>query len=420
MERLIINGGKPLYGHIEINGMKNSALPIICATILIGDKCVIDNIPPVSDILKLFEILSRMGAVIEKIDKNKFSIDTKDIVMGSAPYDLVSGIRGSYYIMGAELGRFRQTHVGYPGGCNFGIRPIDFHIKGFEALGAKVSTVRGYIDATTDGDPLMGNNIYLNTPSVGATINIMLAAVMAEGVTVIDNAAREPHIVDLANFLISAGADITGAGTSVIKIKGVESLHSCEHKILPDMIEAGTYMVVAAATKGKITVSPIVPKHLEAVTQKLREIGAVVEECDDSLTVSADHRLTGCDIDALPYPGFPTDMQPQFTVLLAMSDGPSCIRERVWENRFKYTDELFKTGMKIKVNDRTAFITGVDTVFPAPMTATDLRAGAAMVIAALCAEGQSEIYGTNKIERGYYDLISKLRGVGADITKEDE
>ena len=415
MERFIINGGKQLSGKIEVSGMKNAALPIIFSTILVEDRCIIENIPEIRDVTTALEIITAMGARVRMLDRTTVEIDTTGIVCGSAPYELARSIRASYYILGAELGRFGMTTSAFPGGCNFITRPIDLHIKGFEALGATVSIDEGSIHAFAK-DGLKANSIYLDIESVGATINIILAAVKAEGLTIIDNAAREPHIVDLANFLNSCGANISGAGTDVIKIRGVKSLHGVSYAIIPDMIEAGTYMIAAAATHSVLTVANIIPKHLESITAKLEEMGVSVVEDDESVVVDGRCSLSRIRLKALPYPGFPTDMQPQMCVLLCLANGVSTITDSVWDNRFRYTGELARMGANITVEGKTATVVG-GKLRAAGVKAVDLRAGAAMVIAGLAAEGETTIDDVYHIERGYERMVEKLNAVGADIRR---
>lgn len=417
MERFIINGGKRLSGKIEVSGMKNAALPIIFSTILVEDRCIIENIPEIRDVTTALEIITAMGARVRMLDRTTVEIDTTGIVCGSAPYELARSIRASYYILGAELGRFGMTTSAFPGGCNFITRPIDLHIKGFEALGATVSIDEGSIHAFAK-DGLKANSIYLDIESVGATINIILAAVKAEGLTIIDNAAREPHIVDLANFLNSCGANISGAGTDVIKIRGVKSLHGVSYAIIPDMIEAGTYMIAAAATHSVLTVANIIPKHLESITAKLEEMGVSVVEDDESVVVDGRCSLSRIRLKALPYPGFPTDMQPQMCVLLCLANGVSTITDSVWDNRFRYTGELARMGANITVEGKTATVVG-GKLRAAAVKAVDLRAGAATVIAGLAAEGETTIDDVYHIERGYERMVEKLNAVGADIRRVD-
>ena len=414
MDKIYISGGRPLLGSVEIGGMKNAALPIIFATVLVDDVCVLENLPDVSDIVVALEMIRRMGATVEALERGTYRIDTRNVRCGSAPLDLASTMRGSYYILGAELGRFGRSVSGFPGGCNFGKRPIDQHIKGFEALGAQVICSDEAISCYSER-PLIGTSIYMDVASVGATVNIMLAAVKAQGMTVIDNAAREPHIVDLANFLNSCGAHISGAGTEVIKIRGVDELHGGTYAIIPDMIEAGTYMIAAAATKSTLTIKNVIPRHLEATTAKLQEVGVNVQEGDDFVTVSYVGELKKARVKTDFYPGFPTDMNPQFCVLLCLADGDSILTESVMDHRFKYTDELARMGAKISVHGRDALIEGVPELHSANVRAVDLRAGAAMVIAALAAKGTTVIEDIHHIERGYEDMVAKLRAVGADI-----
>ncbi len=416
MEKIVINGGRPLCGSVEVSGMKNAALPIIFGCLLTNDICVIENVPVINDVALSLEILSAMGLGVRMINKTTVEIDARHAVPGSAPADLVRKMRASYYLLGAELGRFGRAYVCYPGGCDFGVRPIDQHIKGFEALGAKVTVESGYIEAVTDGG-LKADEIYFDVVTVGGTVNVMLAAVRAEGTTVIENAAREPHVVDLANFLNSCGAQITGAGTDTIKIKGVERLHGCSYAIIPDMIEAGTYMIAAAATGGRMEITNVIPKHLESISAKMEEMGVVIEEHDDSVVVYRNGPLQRANIKTLPYPGFPTDMQPQICVLLCLAEGVSTLREGIWDNRFRYVEELKRMGANIEVDNKTAIIEGGQRLSGAVVRAMDLRAGAALVLAGLTAEGQTEIEEIQYIERGYDDIVGKLRAVGADIKK---
>jgi len=420
MKKILINGGKKLHGKIDVSGMKNAALPIIFACILTGKKCVLDNIPDVTDVNLSLKILEDMGAEVIRISRNTVSVDTEKLNGMTSRHDLVSRLRASTYLLGAELGRFGEARVGFSGGCDFGVRPIDQHQKGFEALGAKVTVENGCNRVVAGPQGLRGGSVYLDIASVGATINVMLAAVLADGKTTIDNAAREPHIVDLANFLNMCGAKITGAGTSFIKITGVTELHGCEYTIIPDMIEAGTYMVAAAAAGGRVTVSGVIPKHMETVTAKLIEMGAGVDEEEDSLTVSANGRLSNVNIKTFFYPGFPTDMHPQFGALLAFADGASVITEGVFDNRFRYADELVKMNAEIIVAGRTATIIGKEKLCGAPVNAVDLRAGAALIIAGLAAEGTTEIRQIETIERGYDNIVGKLAGIGADIRLIDD
>ncbi len=416
MEKILINGGTPLRGTVEISGMKNAALPIIFACVLVKDKCIIENVPNVIDVTLSLDILRCMGADIKTIAKNTVEIDCTNLKGGTSSYDMVRQMRASYYLLGTEFGRFGKAHVGYPGGCDFGVRPIDQHIKGFEALGGNVVTEGGYIEIDSENG-VIGNNIFFDVVSVGATINIMLAASVGEGTTIIDNAAREPHIVDLANFLNTCGANIKGAGTDMIKIKGVKELHGCTYAIIPDMIEAGTYMIAAAATKGHVRVNNVIPKHLESITAKLEEIGVGVEELDDAIIVDYRGEFNRTTIKTLPYPGFPTDMHPQMSVLLCLANGVSYVSEGVIENRFRYVEELRRMGASIKVDGKTAIIEGGNALSAAPVKAVDLRAGVALLIAGLCVAGKTEITDIHLIERGYDDIVGKMRGLGADIKK---
>ena len=417
MDKIIIKGGNPLFGNVDISGMKNAALPIIFATILTKSKCVIENLPAVSDVTQSLTILQEMGATVRFLTPTTVEIDTKNFTQGIAPFDLVSKMRGSTYLLGAELGRFGKANVNYPGGCDFGNRPIDQHIKGFEALGTKVWMENGYINAIADKG-LIGNSVYFDVTSVGATVNVMLASVLAEGMTVIENAAREPHIVDLANFFNTCGANITGAGTSVIKVRGVKELHGCTYTIIPDMIEAGTFMVAAATVGGRVHVTNIIPKHMETVSTKLIEMGAKIEEFDDAITVTSNGSLKSVNIKTLPYPGFPTDMHPQFGAALCFAEGTGVITEGIWESRFRYTEELRKMGANILVNGKTATYMGKHSMTGARVKAVDLRGGAAVMIAALAAEGISEITDIDVIRRGYYDIVGKFKELGADIREE--
>ncbi len=412
--KILVRGGKPLRGDISISGMKNAALPILFASLLVSDVCILENIPEVSDITTSLEILSQMGAHVSYRRSNTVRIDTTHIRQGTAPYELVKKMRGSTYLLGAELGRFGNASVGWPGGCDFGSRPLDQHMKGFEALGATVNCDNGYIHLSAPNG-LHGSSVYFDVASVGATVNVILASVLANGTTVIDNAAREPHIVDLANFLNSCGANITGAGTPMIKIRGVTELHGCTYTIIPDMIEAGTYMVAAAITKGCVHIRSVIPKHVETITAKLAEMGVTVEEYDDSVLVKGSEELRNVNIKTLYYPGFPTDMHPQFAPLLCLADGVSCIQEGIWENRFRYVDELRKMGATVMLDSRTATFVGVEKLVGAPVDAVDLRAGAAMIIAGLAAEGETEIGNVGYIKRGYDHIVEKLQMLGADI-----
>lgn len=403
-------------GDIDVSGMKNAAVPVILSTVLLDDVCTLENLPNILDVSYSLEILQSMGATVKRLDKNTVTIDTRHVRGGSSPYDLVRKMRGSYYIMGAELGRFGCANVGCPGGCDFGVRPIDQHIKGFRALGAQVNVDGGYLEAKTPNG-LHAAHLFFDKVSVGATINVIIAATRAKGTTVIENAAREPHVVDLANFLNSCGARISGAGTDVIKIRGVDRLYGCTYAIIPDMIEAGTYMIAAAATKGRLHIRNVIPKHLESISAKLEEMGAQIEEFDDSILVTGPASLRPTDVRTQPYPGLPTDVHPQLCVLLCLAQGGSYLTEGVWDNRFRYVEELKRMGAQIKVDGKMAIVEGGEPLSAAPIQAVDLRAGAAVVIAALTANGKSEIENIYHIERGYDDLVGKLRGVGADIRR---
>ena len=420
MIKYIVQGGTKLSGSVTISGAKNAAVAILPATLLVSGPCRIENVPDISDVRLLLEILRDMGAEIRRYGRNTLEIDCTRARNATAPIELVRRIRASYYLIGAELGRFGHAHVAMPGGCNFGVRPIDQHVKGFSALGAGVTTEGGYINAIVESGRLTGANIYLDVVSVGATMNIMMAAALAQGDTVIENCAKEPHIVDLANFLNSMGADIRGAGTDTIKIRGVERLSGGSYAIIPDQIEAGTYMAAVAATGGQILVKNIIPKHMDCITAKLQECGVEVEEQDDTLLVRRTARLKKANVKTLPYPGFPTDMQPQMTTVLTLAQGTSLVTEGVWSSRYRYVDELKRMGARIQADDKTAVVEGVEKLTGAPIQAYDLRAGAALVIAALAAEGESEISNVQYIERGYEDIIGKLRALGADIQAVEE
>ena len=421
MTKYIVEGGKPLYGEVEISGAKNAAVAIIPAALLVDGVCRIENIPQISDVTMCLRILEDLGASVRTVNRHTVEIDCRHIRSTRTSYDLARRIRASYYLIGALLGRFGQAEVAMPGGCNFGgARPIDQHVKGFTTLGARVSVEGGFIRAVSGTGRLKGANVYLDVVSVGATMNIMMAAVMAEGVTVIESAAKEPHIVDLANFLNSMGANVRGAGTDTIKIHGVDRLTGGAYAIIPDQIEAGTYMTAVAAAGGQVLVKNIIPKHMDCITAKLVEMGVEVEENGDTLLVRRTGRLQRTNVKTLPYPGFPTDMQPQITTVLSLAEGTSLVTEGVWGSRYRYVDELRRMGARIQVDDKTAVVEGVDHLTGAPIQAYDLRAGAAMVIAALAAQGRSEITQVQYIERGYEDIIAKLRGLGADIRSVDE
>ncbi len=415
MEQYAIKGGNPLVGEVEIGGAKNAALAILAAAAMTEETVVIENVPDLRDTAAMLEAMESIGIRIEKLDRHTVKINAGMIESLVVEDDSIKKIRASYYFLGALLGKFKKAEVALPGGCNIGLRPIDQHIKGFRALGADVRIERGLV--ITEADRLTGSHIYLDVVTVGATINIMMAAAMAEGQTIIENAAKEPHVVDVANFLNSMGASIKGAGTDVIRIKGVKALHGTEYAIIPDQIEAGTFMFAAAVTRGDVTVKNVIPKHLESISAKLIEIGCEVEESDDAVRVVASKPLTHTHVKTLPYPGFPTDMQPQITVALGLSKGTSIVTESIFENRFKYVDELTRMGANIKVESNTAIIDGVQKYTGASLTAPDLRAGAALVTAALAAEGVSTIDDIKFIERGYEDFPEKLQSLGAQIEK---
>jgi len=411
----IIKGGTPLHGEVTIGGAKNAALGILAAAIMTDETVLIDNLPDVRDINVLLEAISGIGAVVKRINPHLVKINGSTINDVTIDYEAIRKIRGSYYLLGALLGKYNRANVVLPGGCDIGSRPIDQHLKGFRSLGATVNIEYGMINASAD--KLIGKHIYFDVVTVGATINIMLASCMAEGRTVIENAAKEPHVVDVANFLNSMGANIKGAGTDKIRINGVPRLHSSEYSIIPDQIEAGTFMVAAAATKGDVLIKNVIPRHLEAISVKLIEIGATVEEFDDAVRVSCNNRLMHTQIKTLPYPGFPTDMQPQISTLLALSSGTSIVTESLFENRFKYVDELSRMGASIKVEGNVAIIEGVDGLTGASITAPDLRAGAALVVAGLVANGYTTIDSIQYIERGYENFEGKITALGASMQK---
>lgn len=415
MEQYAIKGGNPLVGEVEIGGAKNAALAILAASIMTDETVIIENLPDVRDTNVLMQAMESVGVTIQKVDRHIIKVNGSTIHDVVIEDDFIKKIRASYYLLGALLGKYKRAEVALPGGCNIGSRPIDQHIKGFKALGAEVKIAHGLIVA--QADKLVGNHIYLDVVSVGATINIMMAATLAEGQTIIENAAKEPHVVDLANFLNSMGAHIKGAGTDVIRIKGVEKLHKTEYSVIPDQIEAGTFMVAAAATKGDITVKNVIPKHLESISAKLQEIGCEIEESDDAVRVVSSKPLSYTQVKTLPYPGFPTDMQPQITMTLGLSNGNSIVTESIFENRFKYVDELARMGASIKVEGNSAIITGVPKYTGAHISAPDLRAGAALVIAGLAADGFTIVDDIFYIERGYEDFDVKLRSLGGLIEK---
>ena len=417
MEQFIMKGGNPLVGEVTIGGAKNAALGILAASIMTDEDVLIENLPDVRDINVLLEAIQEIGASVDRIDRHTVKINASDIHEVSVDDEYIRRIRASYYFIGALLGKYKSAQVPLPGGCNIGSRPIDLHIKGFRALGAKVEIERGAVLA--HAIDLVGSHIYLDKVSVGATINIMMAAALAEGQTIIENVAKEPHVVDVANFLNRMGANIKGAGTDIIRIKGVRKLHGTEYSIIPDQIEAGTFMCAAAATRGDITVRNVIPKHLEAISAKLLEIGCEVVEFDDAVRVVGKPKQRHTNINTLPYPGFPTDMQPQMTVTLALAEGTSIVTESIFENRFKYVDELARMGGSIKVEGNVAIIGGVDGFTGAQVNAPDLRAGAALVIAGLAAEGFTVVDEIGYIQRGYEHFEEKLRGLGAQIEKVD-
>lgn len=416
MERYAIKGGTPLAGEVEVSGAKNAALAILAAAIMTDETVYIDNLPDVSDIHAVLSAIKSIGAIVEMQDRHSVKINASTIADVVIDGDYIKRIRASYYLLGALLGKYHRAEVSFPGGCNIGLRPIDLHIKGFTALGADVN-VKNCICASAE--KLVGSHIYLDKVSVGATMNVMLAAVMAEGQTTIENAAKEPHVVDLANMLNSMGASVRGAGTDVIRIKGVNKLHGTNYTVIPDQIEAGTFMLAAAVTKGDVVIKNVIPKHLESISAKLLEMGCEVEEFDEAVRVVASKPLKHTHVTTLPYPGFPTDMQPQITVALGITEGISIVTESIFENRFKYVDELSRMGANIKVEGNAAIIEGVEKYVGADLVAPDLRAGAALVLAGLAAEGFTTIESINFIERGYEDLDKKLRSLGAQIEKVD-
>ena len=415
LEKFVIKGGNALKGEVRISGAKNAAVAILPAVLLSDEPCIVENLPNISDVATILKTMQALGANIKALNKSAVEIDPRHVNSFVVSKKMAEGMRASSYFLGALLGRLGRARVAPPGGCDFGVRPIDQHIKGFEALGAKMSIENGMVDARAQ--KLSGCSIYLDVVSVGATINIMLAAVKAAGLTVIENAAREPHIVDLANFLNSMGADIMGAGTSVIKIRGVRRLHGTSYSIIPDQIEAGTYMAAAAAAGGDVLITNVTPKHLESIIAKLQETGAKITEYDEAVRVQMNRRPHKCNIKTMPHPGFPTDMQPQIAVLLSIADGTSIITEGVWDSRFRYVDQLTLMGADIQVDGKMAVITGVKSLHSAPVKAVDLRAGAAMIIAGLAADGITEIEEIDHIDRGYEDVVEKLTKIGADIKR---
>ena len=415
MEQYIIKGGHPLVGEVEIGGAKNAALAILVAAIMTDETVVIDNIPDVSDINVLLDAIAEMGAMVQRVDRHTVRINGSTVGNVSVDYESMKKIRGSYYFLGALLGKYQRAEVSLPGGCNIGSRPIDQHLKGFRALGAEVTIEGGMVLA--EAERLRGRHLFFDVVSVGATINVMMAAALAEGQTIMENVAKEPHVVDVANFLNSMGANIKGAGTDVIKIRGVQKLHKSEYSIIPDQIEAGTFMFAAAATRGDVTVTNVIPKHLEATVAKLVEIGCEVEEFDDAVRVVAKGRLNSTHVKTLPYPGYPTDMQPQIGVTLALCEGTSVITESIFENRFKYLDELARMGANVKIEGNSAIIEGVEKLSGARVASPDLRAGAALVIAGLATDGITIVDDIIYIERGYERFEEKLRGIGGMIER---
>lgn len=415
MEKFVISGGTPLKGKVRISGAKNAAVAILPAVMLSDSPCIIENIPNISDVKSILYAMEKLGASIKNIDKSTVEIDPKNINSFVVTKEMAEGMRASSYFLGALLGRMNKARVAPPGGCDFGVRPIDQHIKGFEALGAKITLENGLVEA--NAKELNGASIYLDIVSVGATINIMLAAVKAKGLTVIENAAREPHIVDLANFLNTMGANIMGAGTNIIKIRGVDTLNGTSYSIIPDQIEAGTYMAAAVATKGDVLIDNVTPKHLESIIAKLRECGAEITEYDEAVRVVCNSRPKKCNVKTMPHPGFPTDMQPQIATVLSLCDGESVVTEGVWDNRFRYVEQLTLMGANILVDGKRAVITGVDALKPALVKAVDLRAGAAMLIAGLATVGETEIIEIERIDRGYEEVVEKLTALGANIKR---
>ncbi|MDE7099179.1 MAG: UDP-N-acetylglucosamine 1-carboxyvinyltransferase [Ruminococcus sp.] len=415
MDKFVIKGGRKLTGEVTISGAKNAAVAILPAVILSDEACTIENVPSISDVNICIQILTEMGASVTKIDKETYRIDPTTIKNCCVPYEYARKMRASYYFLGALLGKFKKARVSMPGGCPLGDRPIDQHLKAFSALGAEHTLTQGMVDLTAD--KLIGSQIFFDVVTVGATMNAMLAAVKAEGLTVIENAAKEPHIVDLANFLNSMGADIMGAGTDVIKIRGVAHLHGADYAVIPDQIEAGTFMAAVAATKGDVIIKNVIPKHLESITKKLEKIGVNIEQFDDSIRVWVDGPLVKANVKTAPHPGFPTDMQSQIATLLTLAEGTSIVTENIWEQRFRYVDELRRMGADITVNGKVALIEGTGKLMGAPVKACDLRAGAALIIAGLAASGVTEIEDIYHIERGYDCMEGKLRALGADIEK---
>ena len=419
MTQYIVRGGTPLNGTVTISGAKNAAVAIIPAALLIDGKCRVENIPDISDVHDLIDMLVAMGAQVQRVSDSTWEFDCSHVRQTKAPFDQARKLRASYYLIGALLGRFGQAEVAMPGGCDFGSRPIDQHIKGWEALGAHVEIIGGEVVARAE-QRLTGSGVYLDMESVGATINTMIAAALADGVTIIENAAKEPHVVDLANFLNSMGARVSGAGTDVIKVRGVSRLRGGFYSIIPDQIEAGTYLMAAAATGGSVTVENVIPKHLDCITAKLREMGCRITEFDDAVRVDAPARLRRTNVKTMPYPGFPTDMQPQIAVCMSLAQGTSIITEGVYDHRFRYVAELHRMGAQAQVDGKVCVVEGIDMLAGAPVKACDLRAGAAMVIAGLAAQGVTVVEDVHHIERGYENIIDKLRGLGANITRVEQ
>ena len=419
MTQYIVRGGTPLNGTVTISGAKNAAVAIIPAALLIDGKCRVENIPDISDVHDLIDMLVAMGAQVQRVSGSTWEFDCSHVRQTKAPFDQARKLRASYYLIGALLGRFGQAEVAMPGGCDFGSRPIDQHIKGWEALGAHVEIIGGEVVARAE-QRLTGSSVYLDMESVGATINTMIAAALADGVTIIENAAKEPHVVDLANFLNSMGARVSGAGTDVIKVRGVSRLRGGFYSIIPDQIEAGTYLMAAAATGGSVTVENVIPKHLDCITAKLREMGCRITEFDDAVRVDAPARLRRTNVKTMPYPGFPTDMQPQIAVCMSLAQGTSIITEGVYDHRFRYVAELHRMGAQAQVDGKVCVVEGIDMLAGAPVKACDLRAGAAMVIAGLAAQGVTVVEDVHHIERGYENIIDKLRGLGANITRVEQ
>jgi UDP-N-acetylglucosamine 1-carboxyvinyltransferase len=415
LTKYVIQGGKPLHGEVEISGAKNAAVAILPAALLVDGVCRIENVPNISDVTMILDIMEELGAKIRRVNRTTVDVDCSKVYKQKVPHDLARQIRASYYLIGALLGRFGRAEVPPPGGCDLGVRPIDQHLKGFCAMGAEIQVENGFVYASAENGRLRGAQVYLDVVSVGATMNILLAASLADGLTVIENAAKEPHIVDLANFLNSMGADIMGAGTDVIKVRGVNRLKGGSYSIIPDQIEAGTYMAAVAAAGGEVRINNIIPKHMDCITAKLVEMGVQVEEDGDSLTVRRTGKLTRANVKTMPYPGFPTDMQPQIAAVLCLAEGTSILNEGIWDNRYRFADEFRRMGAKIQVDGKIAVIEGVSQLTGAPVRACDLRAGAAMIVAGLAAHGTTEVDQVYYIERGYEDIVEKLSKLGADI-----